>query len=224
MRKFLLAILFILPISIYCQLEGTWQVSSVSAGDRSMTPQARWSKFYSDGTFVGGNGWLQHSYGTYSLDGDKLSLDTKNEPADSNGPFTIKVKGQSMEWTREEEGMMLKVILTKIEDLPMAPADQMKGLWNVDKVMEKGQNITEKYDPNDNRYLFVRWDRIFVMDNTPSGRLTGYWHTDGHRPEVTFLYHDTSNPVESFTITMEGKNLILKSDTKEIELSPRSTF
>ena len=51
------------------------------------------------------------------------------------------------------------------------------------------------YDPDNQRYYHIRWDRIFVDDLGPEGRQTGYWHMNGHRPVLTLIYHkgDISN-------------------------------
>jgi hypothetical protein len=191
-----------------------------------MTPQAKWTKFDADNTFVSGNGWLQHTYGTYEYNAanGQIKLNAANEPEDEFGPFSVMIMDDQMTWKRDEGGMEITVKLDRIEALPMAPADQIKGVWGVEKVISNGRDMTDTYDPNDDRYLFLRWDRVFVMDNTPEGRLTGYWHTHGHRPEVTLLFHDTSIPVESYMISIKGNILTLTNDEMEIQLKPRKNF
>ena len=44
---------------------GLWVVKKVKMGDQEMTPIARWMRFNKDSTQTSGNGWLQHSEGSW---------------------------------------------------------------------------------------------------------------------------------------------------------------
>ena len=93
--KIVIVSFFTLLLLISCNKEdnnsivGLWEVEKVSMGDHSMTPIARWMKFESDNTQVSGNGWLQHSYGNWSLTGKDLSVEDFNGVSDNTNPFSI---------------------------------------------------------------------------------------------------------------------------------------
>ncbi len=48
-------------------IEGLWVVKLVKVVNQGMTPNARWTRFNSDSTQQSGNGWFQHSYGTWKF-------------------------------------------------------------------------------------------------------------------------------------------------------------
>lgn len=210
MKRFISFCLLIL-ITQSCNdksIYGIWEVSSVSMGDQSMTPIAKWFNIKADGSSTSGNGWLQNSKGTYRYDESSMTYLPINEfgVKDSYGAFTIKELTEDlMVWTHEEDGALITVQLKKVIEIPKGPADKLVGLW--------------KPENNEQNTLRIRWDRIYVeMKNEK--RSTGYWHIHGHKPEVTFLPHSKDSEPETWKIEVVASKLIMSglSDSNRDEV------
>lgn len=231
-RKKILILLFLVltPISLAIgqqnQMTGLWGVEKVTAGDREMTPIAKWFRINEDGTYQSGNGWLQNAEGTWEYDeqNQTYSPTTKNGLIDEFGAFSVHFKEEKMMWQREEEGMDVTVILSRLDELPKAPADLVQGLWDLEQILENGDDITENFDSDNRYYLFIRWDRIYVQRAADGERSTGYWHMNGHRTEMTLMSHQESKQPETWNVEANDSKLVLTglSDLNQnIEMSFR---
>lgn len=190
---------------------GFWAIEKVSIGDQAMTPIAKWSKIHADGTYESGNGWLQSARGTWQFD-PKTHVFSANDPldvADEFGGFTVSFEGDKMYWEREEEGMPVKVTLKPIDKLPMSPADYLEGIWDLEEITENGASILADYDPNNKRKIFMGWDRIYRDFDAEGRRSSGFWHIDGHRPEITLLPHQQGKSPEGWRIEVNEKTLTM---------------
>jgi len=164
-----------LGIPANAQVEGLWEIRKVTVGDRTMTPLAKWTRINNDFTYKSGNGWLQNSEGNWTFDkqlNQFLPIE-KNGMVDDFGPFKVEIIEDRMTWTRIEEGDKVVVQLERIEKIPKGPADNIQGLWDLNSAIRDEENLMSSYDPDNNRYYHIRWDRIFVNDFGPKGRQTG---------------------------------------------------
>jgi len=194
-------------------ISGLWLVEKVTAGEEEVTPVARWMRFNKDGTQQSGNGWKQHSTGSYEFDNNNrtLSIVNTNGYADPNEPFTVQLGEDGMVWTRKEEGQEIEVYLKKVEEIPQAPADKLLGVWDLTQVTDSTADVTNQYDLQNKRYLFIRWDNRFVIQHTPGGRLSGNYHTHGHRQQLQMIYYGTNCQTEQWEYEVNDNELILKS-------------
>ena len=199
---------------------GLWQVEKVQIEEQEMTPVARWVRMDKNGNQASGNGWYQHSYGTWTYEpGDKaLAITNENGFEDPFGPFTCIVKGDEMTWKRKEEGQTVNVILKKMEALPAAPADQLLGIWDLVKAIERGEDQTEAYDFDQKYCLFLRWDRNFVIPFSENGRQMGVYAPNGHRSQVQFIYNGTEANRVFWEYEVTKDELVLKNNADQIEL------
>ena len=188
---------------------GFWEVTEVTVGKEVKTPVAKWTKINLDGSYQSGNGWLQNSEGTWNFENSTRSY----TPAETNGiidpygPFKVSFKNQNMIWEREEDGSPVIVTLRKAAALPRSTADKLVGVWDLANLTKNNSSEIEEYDPDDKHYIFIRWDRIYV-ERTPTGsRATGFWHIDGHKPEVTFISHDESQKHERWHVEVKDQEL-----------------
>lgn len=198
-------------------VEGFWLVTKVSVGTRDVTPVARWFKI-EKGRQVSGNGWIQHSFGTYKFDKKKQELVfvTSNEPDDEFGAFKVVRTGPLMTWSRKEEGDMVVVELKPITELPMSPADEAKGLWVLDSAVDREVDISKQYDPDHKHFLFIRWDRQYVRQINAHERISGYWFFDAHRPEITFISENREQEDEKWNVTIAGTKMTLKGSSENV--------
>jgi hypothetical protein len=198
-------------------VDGFWLVTKVTVGGKELTPVARWFRL-SDGKQVSGNGWTQHSVGTYQYDkkNSEVVFVTANEPADEFGAFKVVRTGPLMTWSRKEEGEDVVVELKPITELPKGPWDEAKGVWVLESAVERDINITKQYDPDHKHFLFIRWDRQYVRQINAHERVSGYWFFDAHRPEITFISEDRQQLDEKWTVAIEGQRLTLKGSSENV--------
>ncbi len=214
MKKALLFILIISFLLMGCEhqpsIEGLWQVKSVTVGEENMTPNARWMRFNSDFTQESGNGWLQHSIGTWRLDPNnhELTIINTNGIDDSSGPFSATISENEMTWKRIEEGQPIEVKLEKTSQLPTTFGNQLLGLWGAEQSNGNGSFFTEKVQSSD--YLFFQWDNRFTLESE-KGRIKGIYHVNGHRPEVELIPYNTEYHRESWKIDFKENRITLSS-------------
>jgi hypothetical protein len=199
-------------------VEGFWLVTKVSVGARDVTPIARWFKL-EKGKQTSGNGWTQHSFGTYKFDKKRSELlfVTTNEPEDEFGAFKVERKGTLMTWSRKEEGDMVVVELKPITELPMSPADQAKGLWILESAVDRDLDITKTYDPDRKHFLFIRWDRQYVRQINAHERISGYWFFDALCPVITFISENREQEDEVWNVTFDGTKMTLKGSSENVQ-------
>jgi hypothetical protein len=219
----LLFLVGIYPPSFAQSIVGFWEVTEVTVGSEIKTPVAKWTKVNADGTYQAGNGWLQNSEGTWLYDKQARSYSSSeaNGLVDNYGAFKVSFKDSAMIWERQEDGLQVTVKLERIKKLPKSTADFLVGIWNLKEVLRSGQSEKSIFDPQRKHYIFIRWDRIYV-ERTPEGdKATGYWHINGHRPEITFLSHSERNKSESWSIVVDENELRmtgLSDSTKDLVL------
>jgi hypothetical protein len=198
-------------------VEGFWLVTKVSVGARDVTPVGRWFRI-EKGKQVSGNGWTQHSFGTYKFDKKKSELIfiNANEPEDEFGPFKVVRKGPLMTWTRKEENEMVTVELKPTTELPISPSDEAKGLWILTSALDRDLDVTKTYDPDHKHFLFIRWDHQYVRQINAHERISGYWFFDAIRPELTLISEHREQADERWTVTITGNKMTLKGSSENI--------
>ena len=214
LNYFLAFILIQFSVYTYGQKErliGLWEIQKVEVGEQNMTPVAKWTKINTDGTYESGNGWLQNVQGQWNYDSKNRMYSASDSLGivDEFGGFTVSFDRDKMLWEREEEGMLVKVILAPIKELPMAPADYLEGMWKLTDISDKGESILNTFDKEHKHKLFIRWDRIYINFSPEGKKLTGYWHIHGHKSEITLLPHAEGSKAESWVIEVNRKQLIM---------------
>lgn len=222
--SFFIYFLLFLPVFLVAQVQGLWVVEKVTVGDRVMTPVAKWVRLDADGTQFSGNGWLQHTSGTWHLNAQtsELSFTSEPGPEDDFGAFKINYDAQHMTWERMEEGEKVFVELERTDALPQSPSDQIQGLWDLEKVVNKNKDITNQYDPNDKMYVFMRWDRVVVKRTATGERTYGIWQMNAHQPELQLLNCDTGNKNEKWRVAFSAATMTwtgMDEDNKDLILT-----
>ncbi|MDF1697578.1 MAG: hypothetical protein P1U56_17165 [Saprospiraceae bacterium] len=190
-------------------IEGLWVVQSVKMGPEEMTPNGRWMRFNSDRTQTSGNGWFQHSIGTWDLDPktQKLTVINTNGLDDANGPFVINLSNNEMSWSREEDGNQIEINLKRINQLPATNSEHLLGLWQLDQAIGNGDYFTPSNSSKD--YLFFRWNKRFTI-NTENGRTNGVYNVHGHKPEVELIPYNDQLSRSFWTIQVKQESLTLQ--------------
>jgi len=187
-------ILLLFATSIHAQITGDWEVTSVQVGEESMTPVAKWFSFQKDGTYTGGNGWLQNDAGQYTFDNKANTLTLLG---DEYGPFTLQKTDSDLQMQRTEEGMNVTVQLVPMTKKPKAPWDQLVGNWS----------LTKAPDDFPFQSIFMRWDRLLVAQKKDEARHYAYWYVHPHRSELRLL-NDGGDIANSYwDFTFEGNTM-----------------
>ncbi|NQZ76915.1 MAG: hypothetical protein HRT61_12565 [Ekhidna sp.] len=217
-------ILMLLMSSVLAQdpksdIVGLWQITLVKVGDQTMTPDARWMRFNTDLSQESGNGWFQHSYGTYTFDSKQNILKTSNTnmPKDPNGPFKVAFDDQGVTWERMEDGMKVVVFLEKTSKLPSTMRDDVLGLWKLTE--SEGKEALFANKPKQEDYLFIRWDGKFVI-GSENGKKYGVYNVHAHKPEIEFIpYGDVERSFWRISDGEDGFSLQLLNTEDQITRS-----
>ena len=148
-------ILFTAVTSVAQTVTGFWGVDEVTVGDRVVTPVAKWFRYEKDFTYRSGNGWTQNDVGSWTFNErtqEFLPMSKRGAP-DEFGAFKVSFTSNGMLWEREEEGMPVVVRLSRIEEMPMSPADRISGRWDLLRIEKNALDITSRYDPDDLKNL-----------------------------------------------------------------------
>lgn len=209
------AILILVTLLISCEkkqtIEGLWVIKTVKVGDQDLTPNARWMRFNADSTQQSGNGWFQHSFGTWKFDRqtDALSVSDSNGLLDPYGPFNVRIDKNAMYWDRKEDGENVELVLERSEKLPETYGDKLLGLWKLESAQGDGQYFKLLDQTLQNECLFFRWDRRFVI-NTRQKRINGVYNVHGHRPEVELIPYGNEFTRDFWSIDYEEDHITLK--------------
>ncbi len=195
---------------------GFWKVTSVTVGKRSMTPVAKWFRNNEDGTFQSGNGWTKNAYGKWSFDKEKNEFVPVNENGvkDEFGSFKVSFAEEGMIWTRDEEGMKVIVNLLPITEMPIAPGDKIKGLWQLAAVKEGDKDIISSFDPKQKQYLLIRTDMKYKLRHSDEHIEKGYWHIDLHKPMFTLMNYNREIENQVFSVEFKKDQLMMKQQKK----------
>lgn len=211
MNKILL--LFLLPIqTLFSQINendliGLWEITQVTVGNEHKTPIAKWVDLNADHIHRGGNGWVQHSIGTWHFDQNKSALNilTTNGTEDPYPPFIVSQNDNGMQWNREEDGQAVIVSLKKIEEIPAAYSDKMIGLWQVISTENESDDSTTPFTKNTK--LFMRIDRRYSIHLSP-GRKGGIWHSHAHRQQVQLLSDEGGSADTRWNVSFDGEKMV----------------
>lgn len=209
-KHVLIAVLFSL---ISCEkkttIEGMWLVKSVKVGEDEITPNSRWMKFNSNFTQQSGNGWQQHSIGTWKLDQNshELTIHNTNGLDDLNEPFRITLSENDMIWKRKEENKAVEIRLEKIQQLPPTLGDQLLGLWKLENTIGSTNYFPRSKDTES--FLFFRWDKRFVIGSA-SGRKNGVYNVHGHKPEVELIPYNKQLERSFWNVQLKENTILLR--------------
>ena len=204
---------------------GLWVVKKVKMGNNEMTPIARWMRFNKDSTQTSGNGWLQHSEGSWVLNEiNQLSVKNTNGLIDKSGPFNIKFENGSMIWNRTEDGENVSVILERAEIIPKSEGNRLMGLWKIETISINDKSVTSTLNPDDKATLFLRWDNTYVFENYPQGKTYGIYKVHAHKPEIQMVNYGDKPQFQFYQFSIDKNNLILKSTDQKTKLELKRIY
>lgn len=168
-------------------VSGLWEVRRAEVGSEMMTPIARWFRLAPDGSLVSGNGGIVHSRGRWEYNPKAGTLQVFNPVlADDFGPFSVWSDGDSMRWSRVEEGQPVTIVLDRVTEVPEASWDRLVGIWRY--AGSTGADDGMFVDAGENWFVYFGWDRRFRSGHHPPGFPPwGIWHVHAHRPELRLL-------------------------------------
>lgn len=81
------------------------------------------------------------------------------------------------------------------------------GTWTMDKVYEYENDVTEKHNPKNDRWIEFKADGSFVSDGEPFGQNTGRWTTDNEN-FILYLYSDSEDDDSEWKVTFKNDQTI----------------
>jgi len=214
----LLIIVLLLNSCAKSRLKGLWVADRAYAGSTDLSPKARWIKFDKKNQQESGNGWQKHSVGTWELKrGKKLIIINTNGFSNPYEPFKIKFVKKGMEWVRHENNKRVKVLLTKVKEIPLSERDKLLGVWNLKTALEDGKDHTAKYNPNKECYLYMRWDNMFEF-NYVDGRKSGIYRIGGFLDELELVFNSAEDKRQTWNFEIKKNRLVLTSVNNEKEM------
>jgi hypothetical protein len=115
-----------------------------------------------------------------------------------------------MVWERDEDGMQVVVTLSRIEEMPMSPADMIPGQWDLVRATQGHIDVTEKYDPSDHHRIDVRRGQTYRLMRSDSSESFGYWHMDAHDPEFHLIDFDRNVDYQVYTVSFSQGHLVMR--------------
>ena len=223
---FTIALLLICQVSFSQSFDGLWGVVSVKAGNRTVTPVAKWFLIKKDGTFKSGNGWSQNTVGTWSYDQStgKFAGHATNGIRDEYGAFNLKLDNEQLIWDRVEDGMTVIVVLERIAEIPAAPADLVQGLWSLSSVKKGNEEVLSAIDPQSKQFIHIRPDKRFRLRNPDETSTTGFWHMNGHQPLFTLIDDNRSVDNLVFSVEFFDDQLIMKHNEQDLQYTYQRIF
>lgn len=193
------------------KINGLWEVKKVRIEKEEMTPVARWMKFNADSTQTSGNGWLQHSIGTWSLNDKKqLTVSNSNGLLDESEPFLVDLQKDKMTWSRVEEGQNVQVFLERIAKIPTSDGNKLMGLWRLEK--EKPTNDT---DNSKIKTIYLSWDSRFIKQYKFGKKEYGIYKIHGHKPELQMVSYGESPEFKFYKFSISDDKLtLINTETK----------
>ncbi|MFK8060629.1 MAG: hypothetical protein AB8B78_11120 [Polaribacter sp.] len=191
MRKLILLILVLIVTScsnkksLKTKIDGLWLVKKVKVGQEEMTPVARWMQFNKDSSQTSGNGWLQHSFGTWSFNNKELIVKNTNGVEDNLNPFVVNLENSKMTWSRVEEGENVQVFLERTNKIPTSDGNRLMGLWELNSIVSDNQD--KNFILQHTQTLFLRWDNTYVDYKEGRGKRYGIYKIHGHKPELQMV-------------------------------------
>lgn len=84
-------------------------------------------------------------------------------------------------------------------------AERVVGRWEMERVLERGADVTDIHNPGGDRYVVLHADGTFESGGQPYGRNTGRWTLDPSYNELT-LESDLGDDDDTFWIvTLDGE-------------------
>ena len=200
-----LSVLLFFVIS-HAQIEGRWLVTQVLVGEEELTPVSKWFQFESDNQLLSGNGGVLNTRGTWQFDENQQTLlfFNQNGEEDEYGGFSLNWDGDGLSLVREEDGVEVSVFLEQTSEIPLAPWDEIIGLWK--RVDQKGEDLTNGLIES----ILIRWDRVFAITEVDNNeKHFGIWHVHGHRSELSLLSGKGDAFDSKWTFEFDGPDIMI---------------
>ena len=81
------------------------------------------------------------------------------------------------------------------------------GTWTMEKVYEYDNDMTEKHNPKNNRWIEFKVDGSFISDGEPFGRNTGRWTTDNEN-SILNIDSDVDDDDSEWKVTFDQDQTI----------------
>lgn len=85
--------------------------------------------------------------------------------------------------------------------------DKIIGTWNMVKVYEYDEDVTEKHNPMNDRWIEFKEDGSFESGGEPFGKNTGRWTVDNEN-SILYIDSDVDDDDSEWKVSFEGEETI----------------
>ncbi|MGB3541829.1 hypothetical protein [Rubrivirga sp.] len=86
-------------------------------------------------------------------------------------------------------------------------SDLLVGRWDMTRVYERGQDVTDQHDPADDRFIELYADGTFESGGQPYGRNTGRWTYDHARRDLVLDSDLGPEDDSQWVVTLRGDEM-----------------
>jgi hypothetical protein len=211
-RSFLkiLALVFVTTPLIYAQpVTGLWKLSSAEFGSGKTTPVDKWIRINPNGTFQSGDGWRETAEGRWCYNektGEFFPI-MNDGTTDVYQPVIVSFEDSSMVWQSIEGISRGTIAWTRLDNLPLSPAEMIIGSWDLTSAQNNGDDVLAYYDPDNKYYIFIKKDGNYIEQTATGEQRSGLWHMKSDKSELAMIAQD--NPSERWSVEVSGNSLKL---------------
>lgn len=88
-----------------------------------------------------------------------------------------------------------------------ATRDALVGRWDMDRITDRGADVSDEHNPAGDRYIVLRTDGTFESGGQPYGRNTGRWTYDPARRELGLDSDAGPDDDSIWTVTLRGDTM-----------------
>jgi hypothetical protein len=235
-KRNLLLIAIILATLVSCKkegepeyqnkIDGLWIVKALKINNEDFTINKKWLRFGADSTQTSGNGWQQHTVGSWSYQKDSNMLTIKNDNnfndfLEYKNPFKVTIDENSMTLQGIDRGKDVTIVLERSTKLPTTEANKLVGLWKFNAIFVDDKEVSDSLNPTKKGMIYLGWENDYILYNYPEGEKYGIFKTHSMRNQIDLINSSRTPAYQYYKFSLEDDQLVLKStnSNKEIKLT-----
>tara|TARA_R110001606_G_scaffold151587_3_gene292151 strand:- start:3983 stop:4720 length:738 start_codon:yes stop_codon:yes gene_type:complete len=207
-------------------IDGLWIVKILKLDGKDFTINEKWFRFEADSTQTSGNGWQQHTTGSWSYQKESNRITIKNDNnfndfLEYKNPFNVTFDKNSMTLQGTDRGKDVTIVLERATKLPTTEANKLLGLWKFDSIFVDDKEVSDSLNPTKKGMIYLGFENNYTLYNYPEGEKYGIFKTHSMRNQIDLINSSRTPEYQYYKFRLENDNLTLKStnSNKEIKLT-----
>lgn len=208
------------------KIHGLWIVKALKFTNEDLTINKKWFRFEADSTQTSGNGWQQHTTGSWSYQKESNRITIKNDNnfndfLEYKNPFKVTFDKNRMTLQGTDRGEDVTIVLERATKLPTTEANKLLGLWKFDSIFVDDKEVSDSLNPTKKGMIYLGSENNYTLYNYPEGEKYGVFKTHSMRNQIDLINSSKTPAYQYYKFSLEDDNLTLKStnSNKEITLT-----